>query len=307
MMNGFVKLHRQIMDWEWYSDPNVKCVFIHLLLSAAHDSYKYRGITVDRGQLVFGYQAVADANGLTYSQVRTAIRKLKSTGEIEMESDNHVTILTVNNYEKYQNQRDRQMTDKNSKIAQTDDRQIADKNLDIIGSDGTSRSEARQTDDRQIADKSQTNRNIQECRRMYKKVEELYPARAREEKRDFDDVAFQVVSEFNRVCVDLPKVSKLTEIRKRLLFNDGVMDKPLSEYTTLFEKVHASDKLCGRGDLSWRADFDWIIKNNVKISEGTYDNVAVREKPPDKSRGGMYSAVGASFDLAAYERKDIFS
>lgn len=31
-----------------------------------------------------------------------------------------------------------------------------------------------------------------------------------------------------------------------------------------------------------------------------------KEKPPDKKRGSMFSTNGSSFDLAAYERKDLF-
>ena len=30
---GFINLHRKILDWEWYDDINVFRVFTHLLLT----------------------------------------------------------------------------------------------------------------------------------------------------------------------------------------------------------------------------------------------------------------------------------
>ena len=32
--NGWIKLHRNLLDWEWYSDIKVCRVFLHLLLTA---------------------------------------------------------------------------------------------------------------------------------------------------------------------------------------------------------------------------------------------------------------------------------
>lgn len=31
---NFVYIHRKIMDWEWYKDPNTFRVFLHLILRA---------------------------------------------------------------------------------------------------------------------------------------------------------------------------------------------------------------------------------------------------------------------------------
>ena len=126
--------------------------------------------------------------------------------------------------------------------------------------------------------------------------EDEYKKESQKEKaapeKEFDNLCNQVIGEYNRVCVDLPKVTKLTDQRRRLLYHADIRGKPLSEFTALFQKAQASDKICGRSDLAWRGDFDWIIKNAVKIMEGSYDNV----HPPDK-RKGVYSAEGASFSV----------
>ena len=42
-LNGFVKLHRKMIEWGWYSDCVVKDVFLHILMVAAFKPGQYRG------------------------------------------------------------------------------------------------------------------------------------------------------------------------------------------------------------------------------------------------------------------------
>ena len=42
-MNGFISLHRRIIEWEWYTEPDTFRVFIHLLMMANHAPAKVRG------------------------------------------------------------------------------------------------------------------------------------------------------------------------------------------------------------------------------------------------------------------------
>ena len=110
MKQGWVKLHRQITDWEWYTDGNTFRVFLHLLLNANHKDGRHKGIVIKRGQILTGRKALASALGLSERQVRTAISKLKNTGEIDQEKANKTTksgsIITVCNYECYQDNND---------------------------------------------------------------------------------------------------------------------------------------------------------------------------------------------------------
>ena len=101
--NGYIKLHRSLLDWEWYKDSNVVRVFLHLLLKANHTDQRWKGNIIKRGELITSYEHLSQEIGdLSISQVRTALEKLKLTGEIASQSNNLFTAITINNYGTYQ-------------------------------------------------------------------------------------------------------------------------------------------------------------------------------------------------------------
>lgn len=102
MNTGWVKLYRALLDWQWYDDVSVKCVFIHLLLSANHAQSYWKGISIGRGQKWTSVGKLAKECGLSEKQVRIAIDKLQKTGEIVSEGASNGTMLTVCKYDTYQ-------------------------------------------------------------------------------------------------------------------------------------------------------------------------------------------------------------
>lgn len=103
-LNGFIKVHRKLLEWEWYQDGVVKDVFLHLLLTANFKEHQWMGQTIGRGQVVTSYKHLAEELGFSVKQVRTALDKLKRTCEVASESTNRYTTLTVVNWDKYQAQ-----------------------------------------------------------------------------------------------------------------------------------------------------------------------------------------------------------
>ncbi len=102
MQQGWIKIHRQLLEWEWYDDLNVKVLFFHLLLKANHKPKKYKGKLIEVGQLVTGLEVLANETGLSIQKIRTAIYKLKSTNEITIKSSSKGTVIQIVNYTKYQ-------------------------------------------------------------------------------------------------------------------------------------------------------------------------------------------------------------
>jgi len=101
-MSGWIKLHRQIIDWEWFSDTTTFRVFLQLLLKANHKEKKYRGMVLKIGTVITSREILSFETRLSIQQVRTALDKLKSTNEITIKTSSQGTIIEVINYAKYQ-------------------------------------------------------------------------------------------------------------------------------------------------------------------------------------------------------------
>ncbi len=99
---GFIKLYRKMLEWGWYDDGPTKDVFIHLLLIASYEDKAYRGIALERGQVVATVAEISKQTGLSRQQIRTAISKLISTSEVTTSKEGKYTVFTVKNYSDYQ-------------------------------------------------------------------------------------------------------------------------------------------------------------------------------------------------------------
>ena len=101
-LNGYVKLHRKMIEWGWYSNSVVKDTFLHLLMVAAFKPTTYLGYEIKPGQAVIGRKKLASDLGFSEQQIRTALKKLESTGEISIFSTNKFSIITIENWGFYQ-------------------------------------------------------------------------------------------------------------------------------------------------------------------------------------------------------------
>jgi len=101
-MQGYIKLHRKIIEWEWYDDMNTKCLFLHILFKANHKDKKWRGNIIKRGSFITSLENLSKEVGLTVRQVRTSLDKLILTNEIDKRTTSLNTCIIVNNYNEYQ-------------------------------------------------------------------------------------------------------------------------------------------------------------------------------------------------------------
>lgn len=118
---SFIKLHRKMLDWEWYDNTNTKMLFIHLLLIASWKENKWHGIKLHPGDLIRTNENLAQELGISIQQVKTAISNLKSTHEITCKKVGRIRIITVKNWGLYQGN--------NPKITQSATQSQPDNNL----------------------------------------------------------------------------------------------------------------------------------------------------------------------------------
>lgn len=96
-------------------------------------------------------------------------------------------------------------------------------------------------------------------------------------KRVSKDTLVRIVEDFNSTCTSFPKVSTLSDTRKKHLKARLALHSE-DELHTAFWKIEQSDFAKNGG---W-CGFDWLIKsenNLIKVLEGNYDNRDPQETP----------------------------
>lgn len=101
-MGSYVKIDRKILEWEWYKNLNTCRLFFHILLKANWKDCRFEGREIRRGSFVTSVRNLSLETALTEDEVRTALGHLIRTGEVTKQTTNKYTVITVANYESYQ-------------------------------------------------------------------------------------------------------------------------------------------------------------------------------------------------------------
>jgi hypothetical protein len=105
---GYVKLHRQLLDSEVWENPRMLKVFIWALLRANYTERAVRfsgeDIILGPGQFISGRFTGAGECGLPPSTFVDQISRLDEMGMLQTASDNRKTVFTVVNWARYQGQ-----------------------------------------------------------------------------------------------------------------------------------------------------------------------------------------------------------
>jgi len=99
---GYIKIARRMLNWEWFSSSDTTHLFLALLLMANWEDGKFKGLDVRRGQVITTYDALSRKTGLTVSKIRTSLKRLEKTGEISRKIAGKSQLITVENYASYQ-------------------------------------------------------------------------------------------------------------------------------------------------------------------------------------------------------------
>ena len=130
MDRGWIKIYRSLLDWEWFDDAETVQLFIYLLVTANYEDKMWRGMEIKRGQTVIGIEAIAKRLKTTRQKIRTRLKKLEERETITISSTNRFTIVTICNYDSYQDGNEplqpsdnQQITNRLSEIQPTDNQQ----------------------------------------------------------------------------------------------------------------------------------------------------------------------------------------
>ena len=280
---GWIKIHRNITENPMYfSEPFTRMqAWIDLLLVANYrDSVIYvRGNKVDvkRGQIAKSQDFFATRWKWSRGKVIRFLDKLQKCGQIVQQKSNVITLISVVNYEYYQQ-------DGTTDEPQTDSRQYNKRTTDGT----TDEPQIVQPNERRIKKNKEDNKETSLTRGKENAAAVAAPTSASDEaeapkpikaeKRE--NLPFKEIKElWNAVCVGYPKLHSLSESRKNKMRNRvaemGGAEKALLLLREIFTKMQVSNFLRGDNKRGWKASFDWLFENDknwVKVYEGNYDN-----------------------------------
>lgn len=280
---GWIKIHRNITENPMYfSEPFTRMqAWIDLLLVANYrDSVIYvRGNKVDvkRGQIAKSQDFFATRWKWSRGKVIRFLDELQKCGQIVQQKSNVITLISVVNYEYYQQ-------DGTTDEPQTDSRRYNKRTTDGT----TDEPQIVQPNERRIKKNKEDNKETSLTRGKENAAAVAAPTSASDEaeapkpikaeKRE--NLPFKEIKElWNAVCVGYPKLHSLSESRKNKMRNRiaemGGAEKALLLLREIFTKMQVSNFLRGDNKRGWKASFDWLFENDknwVKVYEGNYDN-----------------------------------
>ena len=96
--NGFIVLHRKMLEWEWYSDPKTVTVWLYLLLKANWKPNRWRGIDIERGQTLETIAGIAKAVEEIYKYLDKEVAGLYALKEYFVNEVLQIPDVKINGY-----------------------------------------------------------------------------------------------------------------------------------------------------------------------------------------------------------------
>lgn len=106
MDNGFIVLHRKLLEHPIAKHTGLLALFVILLLNAAHKETRFlwngKEETLQRGQLITGRFALAEQSGMHPSKIYRCLKVLQKLGVITIKPNNKFSVITIVKYSQYQ-------------------------------------------------------------------------------------------------------------------------------------------------------------------------------------------------------------
>ena len=106
MNDGWIALHRKIFSSKDFSNQLEVAVFIYLVCMACHKPtqviYRKKVLNLKRGEISIAYKDLAKKFEVSERKMRTIIRNLIATGNVNQTLTRNLSIYSIVKYSKYQ-------------------------------------------------------------------------------------------------------------------------------------------------------------------------------------------------------------
>ena len=133
-MEGWIKIHRKMLDNPIIcKDSDYLSVWIYLLVNATHKEipalFKGQKITLKQGQLITGRKSISSKLKISESKIYRIINDFKSEHQIEQQTSNKNSLITIINWNRYQNNEQQNETQMNNKRTTNEQQVNTNKNV----------------------------------------------------------------------------------------------------------------------------------------------------------------------------------
>lgn len=261
MHRGYVKLWRCVEDTGLIGQPSAFYLYTYLLLKATHKpkSFVIGGAVFDLqpGQIIVGRNKLAEDTGLSVRQIRTSLDMLKKLSLIATKTTNKCTVVSIVNWNTYQNSQPApdQLIVQQIDQQTTSTRPAPDQHPTTIQEYKNIRTEELNTDVfSSISSEKDTSQTVPQG-----KILEIYR----------EELPFLRQPRTVRPNVQVQVRARWNEKMKEGRFHDE--NGGLEYFRKYFRYVAQNGFLSGR-KTSWKADYEWLFKaaNFDKVTTGKY-------------------------------------
>lgn len=261
-MEGWILLHRKLQDCEIWANSqpfDMRSAWVDLLLLANHRDveivFDYTPMTVKRGQYLTSVRKLCARWNWSKNRTLKYLRLLESLKMISRESNAKRTLITIENYDVYQD--------------------VQDTNEDT-GKDTGEYTKRTQSGHKADTSVPQTNneKNDNNEKEIYN-----YPSDSSSDYTSDTQKILTLWNELGKYGIPTVKVvakgsNRETQLKSRLK-QFGVV-----EFENAINQIHKSSFLKGQNKNGWTITFDWFIKpsNFAKVLEGNYSDERERER-----------------------------
>lgn len=142
--NGFVKIPRSILDWEWYDHPDVLRMYLHLKLKVNFAAGKWQGLNIEIDEHITSLSKLSSGLGMSEFKVRESLKKLEESGTIKRTPTNKFTkikLVDIGSEEDDSDRNSKQVKAQTTDRAQSDNIQTSTNKKNIEKEDKKERKE----------------------------------------------------------------------------------------------------------------------------------------------------------------------
>lgn len=234
-MKGFIFLLRKIIEWRWFKFPRHLQMFIYLLEMANHKNVQFGKTEVKRGQLLTSHRTLREDLGCSLETINKVLKDLVETGEITKESTGNGTLISIPNYNEFQDLKYLLSVSPTDTLSDTLGSTLVETLVGTL-SDTKGRTKGRTKSDTQTERKPNTNRNytnnVKNVNNVKKEEEEKNSSSSststQQQNDFFKKIKSENVSEYLKAQNDLWRENMMVSLH--IGKNDSLLDRLINSF-----------------------------------------------------------------------------